>query len=61
MNSKKLNVKDISELLGLENPPEQTGGTITKHWIVSAISATPGCEHIDHTVLGKQELLKAGL
>jgi len=60
MNSKKLNVKDISELLGLENPPDQIGGTITKDWIVSVISAVPQCQNVD-IGLTKQEVLKAGI
>ena len=60
MNSKRLNVKDISELLGLENPPEQIGGTITKDWIVSVISVVPECQNVD-IGLTKQEVLKAGI
>ena len=53
MNSKRLNARDISELLGIENPPEIKGGTIGKDWIISAISVAPGCEDVD-TGLGKQ-------
>lgn len=60
MNSKKLNTRDISELLGIEEPPEIQGGTIPKDWILSAVSAAPGCEDVD-VGLGKQELLKAGI
>ena len=60
MNSKKLNARDISELLGIEEPPEIQGGTIPKDWILSAVSAAPGCEDVD-VGLGKQELLKAGI
>ena len=55
MNSKKLNARDISELLGIEGPPEIQGGTIPKDWILSAVSAAPGCEDVD-VGLGKQEL-----
>lgn len=60
LNSKKLNARDISEILGIEQPPEIKGGTIGRDWIISAISAAPGCEEVD-TGLGKQELLKAGI
>ena len=55
-----MNARDISEILGIEQPPEIKGGTIGRDWIISAISAAPGCEEVD-TGLGKQELLKAGL
>jgi len=60
MNSKKLNCRDISELLGIKEPREINGGTISKEWLQSAISNTPGCEEVD-IELGKQDLLKAGI
>ena len=62
MNSKKLNARDISELLGIEGPSEdiKQGGNIPRGWILSAVSAAPGCEDVD-VGLGKQDLLKAGI
>lgn len=55
-----MNACDISRILGIDEPPEITGGTIGKDWIISAVSAAPGCEDVD-VGLGKQELLKAGI
>ena len=59
-NSKKLNARDISEILNIEEPPEIPGGTIHKDWLIAAISKAPGCEDID-LGLNKQDLLKAGI
>lgn len=60
MSIKKLNARDISEFLEIDGPSEIAGGTIGKDWIISAISAAPGCEDVD-VGLGKKELLKAGI
>ena len=60
LGSKRLNAREISELLGIEEPAEIAGGTISKDWLISAISAVPGCEDVD-TGLGKVELLRAGI
>ena len=58
--SKKLNARDISKLLGIDEPLDIVGGTISRDWIFSAVSAAPGCENIDFQ-LGKQQLLRAAI
>lgn len=60
MNSKKLNARDISELLNIQEPPEIAGGTIPKDWILSVVSSIPSCKDVNLD-LPKQELLKAAV
>ena len=60
MKIKRLNACQISELLGIEEPPEIEGETIHSDWVTLAVSTAPGCEDVD-TGLAKVSLLKAGI
>ncbi len=60
MNSKKLNARDISELLGIEEPPEPNWRHYSERLDSFCSFSSPGCEDVD-VGLGKQELLKAGI
>ena len=60
MNSKKLNARDISDILNIHPPAEIAGGTVGRDWLLSAISAAPGCEEVNRE-LGKQQLLRCGI
>jgi hypothetical protein len=47
MDSKRLNARDISRILGIDEPRQINGGTVEKEWVVEAVSKSPGCEEVN--------------
>jgi len=45
MDSKRLNARDISRILGIDEPRQINGGTVEKEWVVEAVSKSPTKYH----------------
>ena len=60
MDSKRLNARDISRILGIDEPRQINGGTVEKEWVVEAVSKSPGCEEVN-LKLNKIPLLESAV